>query len=248
MTQPSSNPWDLGGGGESFPFDNVGDEIEGFIQEMSERQGTDFDGEPDWWDDAKTRPKMLTLIVLQTNLRENPTDDGMRTVTLSGGKKPFPDGGKSRMCAAITAVKAATGAAQMQFNGWFKMKFVAEGPRTKPGFNPPKYYEAWYRPPVMDLDGANRTAPSNEVPQTYGAPATTAPGQNWPAEQSGGPDWAQSNAVNTQTGEIQGGAPAQGAPVTAGGPITAAQIAGLKAANVDPALVYGADWQSRVIP
>lgn len=234
MTNPNSNPWDLGGGGESFPFDHIGDEIEGYVQEMSERQGTDMQtGEPDWWDEAKTRPKMLTILTLQTNLRTAPEDDGMRTVTLSGSKKPET---KSRMAAALAAVKAATGGSQMQFNAWFKMKYVADGPRTKPGFNPPKYYEAWYRPPVMDLDGNSQpSSPASQMSQPQ-------PGANWPsAQSSSGPEWAQSSSVPEAASNPPASAAAGGAA------ITAAQIAGLRAAGVDPALVYGADWESRVV-
>lgn len=240
MTQPNSNPWDLGGGGESFPFDNLGDEVEGFVQDMMDRQATDMQTqEPDWWDEAKTRPKMLTIVTLQTNLRENPKDDGLRGITLSGSKKPFPDGGLSRMAAAYKAIRSATGGTEFQFNAWFKMKWVAEGPRTRPGFNPPKYYEAWYRPPVMDLDGANRTAPANEIPQTYAEPQAAAQ----PAGQTYGPGGGPQPGANPSS------APAQGAPNNlAGATITAAQIEGLKAAGVDPALVYGADWHTRVVP
>jgi len=222
MTQPVNNPWDLGGGGESFPFDNIGDEVEGFVQEMIERQGTDMQtGKLDWWDEEHTRPKMLTILVLQTALRTTPNDDGMRSITLSGSKKPET---RSRMAAAVGAVKAATGGTQMEPNAWFKMKYIGDGPKTKPGFNAPKYYEAWYRPPVMDLDGASQTAPVNQVAQGY-AP------QDVPAQQ-------QLPATNV--------APAQSP--NGGAAITVAQVEGLKAAGVDPALVYGADWHTRVVP
>lgn len=222
MTNPANNPWDLGGGGESFPFDNVDDEIEGYVQEMSERQGTDMrTGEPAWWDKEQTRPQMLTILILQTSLRTTPHDDGKRSVTLSGSKKPES---RSRMAAALGAVKTATGGSEMAFNAWFKMKFVGEGPRTQVGFNPPKYYEAWYRPPAMDLEGNSH--------QASPAPASQ---ENQPAQ-----GWAQEQLQGAQQ---QLGANAQAAGV----PITAAQVAGLKAAGVDPALVYGADWANRVV-
>lgn len=243
MTNPANNPWDLGGGGESFPFDHVGDEIEGFIQEMDTRQGSDMQtGELAWWDKEQTRPVMLTILTLQTSLRERPNDDGMRNVTLSGSKKPAPDGGKSRMCAAVTAVRDATGGTEMKFNGWFKMKFVGEGPRTKPGFNPPKYYEAWYRPPAMDLDGQDRTPPAGQMSQP-------APGANWPNhQQSSGPEWAQGAQQQVMQDQQQAQAAPQQDTNIRTRPITAAEVAGLSAAGVDPAIVYGADWEGRVVP
>lgn len=205
------NAWDLGGGGESFPFDNVGDEIEGYIQDVTERQSTDVQtGEPTWWDKEHTRPKMVTIVTLQTSLKDSPQDDGMRNVTLAGSKKPES---KSRMAAVFGAVKAATGGTALQYNAWLKMKYVGDGPRTKVGFNPPKYFEAWYRPPVHDLEnGANAQppAPTSQLPQQEQQPARTA--------------------------------------TPADGGITAAQVAGLRAAGVDPAVVYGEGWESRVTP
>lgn len=240
MTEP--NAWDLGGGGDSFPFDKIGDEIEGYVQEMIERQGSDMEtGEPAWWDKEQTRPKMITVLTLQTNLREIPNDDGRRSVTLSGSKKPES---RSRMAAALGAVKAATGGSQMQFNAWFKMRFVEEGAPVKRGYNGPKYYEAWYRPPVMDLDGNDQTAPANKVADDPGyrqGHAGTA--DPWDVSQpaTGGPDFAQPDTVGIVSSSDPGH-PSQstGIPV--------ATIAGLKAAGMDPADVFGPGWESRVTP
>lgn len=243
---PDTNAWDLGGGGESFQFDRTGDEVEGFITDMSTRQGSDMQtGEPDWWDKEKTRPVMLTLLTLQTNLKDGVKDTGLRTVTLAGSKKPGPDGGKSRMCAARTAVLDATGGTAMEPGAWFKMKFVGEGPKTKPGFNPPKYFDAWYRPPVHDLDGQDRTAPANQVPATYGT-GQTQPGTNWPGNNAQtAPSWAQGAAPVSGAGVGNGAAAPAADPTT--GPVTMAQVEALKAINVDPAQVYGADYQSRIV-
>src|SRR5216117_2466964 len=59
MTQQPNDPWDIGGGGDSFPFDHIGDEIEGYVQEMSTRQGSEIGtSKPAWWDEKHTRPKM----------------------------------------------------------------------------------------------------------------------------------------------------------------------------------------------
>lgn len=46
---------------------------------------------------------------------------------------------------------------------------------------------------------------------------------------------------------VEPAAPASALAGTVGQPITAEQVAGLQALNVDPATVFGADWQTRVI-
>lgn len=213
---PQENAWDLGGGGENFAYERIGDEVEGTVIDMVTRQGTDMQtNEPDFWDKEKTRPVMLTLLTLQTTLKDNPKDSGLRTITLAGGKKPYPDGTKSRMCAARTAVLEATGSTAMQPGGWFKMRFSGEGARTKPGFNPPKAFEAWYRAPKLDLDGQDRTPPVNQMSEP-------APGANWPSA----------------------GTPTTSSPTA--GVLTTAQVEGVRALGVDPAKVFGNDWQSRV--
>src|SRR5580765_8144104 len=76
-TRMPNDPWDLGGGGQSFAFDRVGDAVEGYILDMVDRQGTDLDtGELAWWDKEHTRPVMLKIMTLQTTLKDNPSDDG----------------------------------------------------------------------------------------------------------------------------------------------------------------------------
>jgi hypothetical protein len=236
----NNDPWDLGGGGESFPFDHVGDEVEGFIQDMVDRQGTDLDtGELAWWDKEQTRPVMLKIVTLQTTLKENPADDGKRNVTLSGSKKPNPDGTMSKMAAALSAVKSATGGGTaFQFNAWFKMRFSSEGARTKPAFSPPKYYQAWYRPAVMDLDGPDQTNPVNQVPETWGS-------------QQPAPAWAQQTGENyqQQTGENYQQQPAQVAQggTLAGETITAAAVEAIRKAGMNPDTVFGPGWQARVV-
>lgn len=214
------DPWDLGGGGESFQFDHIGDEVEGFVIDMDERQGNDIEtGEPEFWDKDKTRPVMITMVTLQTKLRDKPNDTGIRTLTLSGSKKPNPDGTKSRMCAVRNAVLEATGGTAMAFNGWLKMRFTSEGARTRPAYNPPKYYEAWYKAPAMDLDGSDNAAPANQA-----APSQVGPG---------GPG----NGV---------GAGGGGSVASSNAPLTKAQVEAIKAAGMDPAVVFGANWESRV--
>lgn len=259
----NNDPWDLGGGGESFPFDHVGDEVEGFIQDMVDRQGTDLDtGELAWWDKEQTRPVMLKIVTLQTTLKENPADDGKRNVTLSGSKKPNPDGTMSKMAAALLAVKSATGGGTaFQFNAWFKMRFSSEGARTKPAFSPPKYYQAWYRPAVMDLDGPDQTAPVNQMSQDNTWHTNTTGGPSDRVTQNAGPAWAQQpqpqpgdeHMTEPWTTPAAGGNyQQQPAPVAQGGTlagetITAAAVEAIKKAGMNPDTVFGPGWQARVV-
>lgn len=259
---PEKDAWDLGGGGESFAFDRIGDEVEGFITDMAERQGTNMQtNEPEWWDKEHTRPIMLTLVTLQTNLREGPKDHGLRTVTLAGSKKPNPDGTKSRMCAARTAVLAVTGGTAMEPGAWFKMRFSSEGVKTRVGFNAPKYFEAWYRSPVHDLDGNNTTAPANQISESSQA------GANWPSSQGAttGPAWANTGTTTTNPGATSisqnlaqhldlpsADQYPPGAPQ--GEKVTAAAVAGVRrlGANAEHGeemvvQVFGADYQSRIV-
>ena len=312
--------WDLGGEGNSFPFDRIGDKVYGMVIDLNDRQQTDMEGtptagQPSTWPNGD--PKMMSIVTLQTELRESPTDDGKRTVPLTGSKKPET---QSRMAAVVGAVKAATnGSTALQYGGYLGIAFTGEKPPTTRGMSATKLYDAIYRPPAMEID--------KPVPQQQAAPPQAAPQQNaqqgWQS-QGAGPAWAQqepptpdpwggqqetlsqpvdngawgsqqqqqaqnpwagapsndpwavpapaqqqpaSNQWNPAQQGNPGPSPAQGqaAPPAAsapqqgqqppsaqnGGqtpPPTASQIAGLQAIKIDPASVYGPDWQSRVVP
>lgn len=228
-----NDPWDLGGGGQSFPFDRIGDEVEGHITDVVTRQGNHIvTNEPEWWDKEETRPKMITIVTLQTAIRDNPKDSGLRSITLSGSKKPYPDGTQSKMCAARTAVLEVTGGTAMEPRAWFKMRYSRDGARTKPNFTPPKGFDAWYRSPVHNLDGDDRTAPANQLSQSSQA------GANWPdSSAQTAPSWAQgANTTTNTTGP-------------AAGTLTQAQVEGVRALGGDDAVVavFGADWKNRVV-
>lgn len=223
-----NNAWDLGGGGQSFPFDRIGDEVEGHVVDMDTRQGTDMQTDkPEWWDAEQTRPKLITLLTLQTAIRDNAKDSGLRTVTLAGSKKPNIDGTKSRMCAARTAVLEATGGTAFEPGAWFKMRFTSEGARTRPNFNPPKGFDAWYRSPApatLDLDAPARSAANSQTDPWSINPATN----------------MTSNAVNTVTGEIR---------QNQTGSLTAKQVkdVGDLVGEDGIAAVFGANWRDRVV-
>ncbi len=235
MTEPNS--WDLGSEGNSFSFDNLADRVEGLVIDLVERQSTDMDtGQPAFWENGDK--KMLSVVTLQTELRDpaNPADDGKRTVPLSGSKKAES---QSRMAAVLGAVRQATGGTQLQFHGWLALQYVGDGVPTRRGFNAPKLYIADYRPPAMDLD---KSMPPVAPPvQQQSTPQQADP---WAVNQGPGPGWAQQN----QQPAPQQQQPAPAAqPAANGSAVTTAQIEGLRALGIDPASVYGADWQQRVV-
>jgi len=160
MSQDSIN---LGSEGTAFPFNVIGDTVEGTIMKMEEVQQTDMDsGLPATWTDGS--PKMMWRVILQTSLRDGPDDDGKRSVYLRGSKKPES---KSTMAAALVAVKRATGSAHLQRGGWLKMTYSGNGVPPKRGYSPPKEYESDYRAPgpvAVDLGGQPPQQPYQPAP------------------------------------------------------------------------------------
>jgi hypothetical protein len=313
--------WDLGGEGNSFPFDRIGDKVYGMVIDLVDRQQTDMEGtatagQPSTWPNGD--PKMMSIVTLQTELRDSPTDDGKRTVPLTGSKKPES---QSRMAAVIGAVKLATnGSTALQYGGYLGLAFTGEKPPAQRGLSATKLYSAIYKAPAMELDqppkvqqapaqgqqqgqrqsdwqsggagpqwaqqeppadpwaGQQETlsqpvdngawgsqsqqqqqanpwagAPTNDpwaVPQSAQQSQPPASNQQWnPAQQGNpGPSPAQGQGGPTTMAAPQQGQQPQAAQN--GGqptPPTAQQIAGLQAINIDPASVYGPDWQSKVV-
>lgn len=214
--------FDLGGqGGNSFPFENIGDSITGQILDLEEVQQTDMDtGEPVEWPNGK--PKMMFRLTLQTDLRDpaDPADDGVRSIYLRGSRKSAT---RSSLAAALDAVKRATGNTQMQTGATYTHTYVADGVPSRRGYNAPKEYEGHYVPPAMNLDGDQAAAPA--MPQQAPHATHTTQAQA-PAQQAAAPAPAQQ-------------APAQAAPQAAqaapAGKYTAEQLAALQAAGIDPA-------------
>lgn len=141
-TAPDANAFLLGGGGKSAKFENVGDTIKGVICAQPEmRQQTDIKtGLPTTWDDGQ--PKMQLVVKLQTELREDADDDGVRNLYIAGGFKRM-----SLQKAVAEAVKAAK-AKGLEVGGTLAVKFTGEEPASTRGFNPAKLYMAKYEPPT----------------------------------------------------------------------------------------------------
>jgi hypothetical protein len=180
--------YDLGGGGNSFPFERPGDVVTGRIVDIQEIQQTDMDtGIPQTWDNGQ--PKMMVQVELQTELRDpqNLADDGKRSVYLKGSKKSESF---SSSAAVLDAVKAATGSTQLAVGGTLTLQYTGDGVASARGKNPPKQYRAQYVAPSVDLSGGQQQQ-GGWGSQPPAQPAGQAAGQ-WgaqPAQVSGG--WGQ---------------------------------------------------------
>lgn len=162
----NANPWDLGGeGGNSFPFDTIGDSVTGTIESLREVQQTDLQtGEPKTFSNGE--PMMMYQVTLaNTNAPRNsanPADDGHRSVYLKGSRKAET---QSSLAAVLAAVKQATGGTALEPGATLTLTYVGNGQQANRGFSPPKLYSAVYVRPAMNLGGA---------PQQQAYPAATA--------------------------------------------------------------------------
>ena len=139
MTQPTGNDLLMGGGRtRSASFDGIAPiTVEGVVTEPpGVTQELDFDTrEPKFWDDGK--PKLLTVIKIQTELRVDDDDDGVRTIFA-----------KFKLRDAIRDAVKAAGAKGVLPGGFLSVTYVADEPK-KPGHRGKaiKLYSATYVPP-----------------------------------------------------------------------------------------------------
>lgn len=149
-------------------FTNVGDEITGTIAGAPyERQQTKFGTqEPDFWPDGT--PKMQILVPLQTALREDPNDNGERTLYVAS----------KNMKSAIGQAIRAAGASDITPGGTLTVKYVGNDPASKNPANPAKLYQATYTPGASPLAAAPQTAQAPVATTAAAAvPATPQPVQ-----------------------------------------------------------------------
>src|SRR5262245_4773219 len=155
----------MGGGGKNFPFETIGDQVTGTIISVNKRQQTDLTtGEPKTWPNGE--PRFMFNIQLQTNLRDDEFDDGVRSINVKWNSQK----------AVQDAVRRA-GASKLDIGGTLTLKYSANGPRGNFP-QPPKLYVANYIPPD---DGAALMGAGTGAPAAY-------PGSPQPADP---PDWAR---------------------------------------------------------
>jgi hypothetical protein len=171
-TQPTADQFLLGGGGKSASFPTIGTTVSGTIAAMPEtRQQTDISGNPLTWENGDKRWQLV--VPLQTDLREDPDDDGIRNLYVKGSKDP-----KSQsLHAAVASAVQAAGAKGLELGGTLTVTYVGDGVASTRGFNPPKKYQATYqRPDASQASGDFLgTAQPSEAPAQQQSPAQQQP-------------------------------------------------------------------------
>lgn len=164
----------MGGGGKNFPFDNIGDQVTGTIISVTKRQQTDLTtGEPKTWPNGE--PRYMYNIQLQTSLREDEYDDGVRSINVKWQSQK----------AVQDAVRRA-GGKRLEPGGELTLRYSGNGPRGNYP-QPPKLWQANY---VLPDPGAGFMEDGG-VPFNQHRPAQEYPGSPQPAEP---PEWARPEA------------------------------------------------------
>lgn len=149
-TQDDVNAFLQSLGAKSFPFDTIGDSVQGIVIDMQVRQQTDMEtGEPQTWKDGS--PKKMLVLTLQTDLQDDETDDGIRTLYLRGGNFTASKGqGASGMTALREGIKRAS-ATEIETGARLTMTFTGLGTATNRAYSPPKLYTIEYEPPTKNV-------------------------------------------------------------------------------------------------
>lgn len=140
----------FGGGGHAAKFDKIGDKVKGVITNVELQQQTSLeDNTPLFWDNGQ--PRMILVVTLQTDLRDDEDDDGIRRVYAKGGKFEVEEGeGVSAKDAIADAVKAA-GAKSLDEGGELVVVHSGVAKRKTRGHNPAKLFRAQYKAPVASV-------------------------------------------------------------------------------------------------
>ena len=140
----------FGGGGKAAKFDEIGDTVEGFIENVEVSQQTSMeDNTPLTWPDG--RPREQLVITLATDAREGDDDDGVRKLYAKGGKYEVASGAGTSMKDAIADAVKKSGSRSIDQGGRLKVGYSGEGKKTNRGYSAPKLYRAVYEPPKASV-------------------------------------------------------------------------------------------------
>ncbi|HEY9310264.1 MAG TPA: hypothetical protein VIP82_20870 [Microbacterium sp.] len=147
---------------KGLKFDQIGVTHTGTVKsEPRERQQTKFGTqEPAFWPNGD--PMMQILVDLQTDQREDPNDDGARTLYVASGN----------MKRAISDAIRTAGASDILPGGVLTVQYVGNDPASKNPANPAKMYAAQYTAPPSGFVAQPAAAAPQQafVPQGHGAP------------------------------------------------------------------------------
>jgi hypothetical protein len=158
MTTPPTEAQLLGGGAQAAKFAAPGDSIDGTVMSKQIKQVTKMGtNEPEFFPSGD--PKWQILATLQTTLRDDADDDGLRTVYI-----------KSHMMGAVRSAVGQTGASELEPGGWLRVTFTNYGEAQR-GLNPPKLFVAEYRRPDAQVLGVQPQSQTYQPPvQQQAAP------------------------------------------------------------------------------
>jgi hypothetical protein len=133
-------------GGKSFSFEKLDDIVIGEVVSAVVAQQTDVEtNTPLTWADGSPRKQLV--ITLQTELRNNDDDDGIRMIYAKGGKHDVDTGEGTSMKDALAAAVRAGGGNGIEPGDKLAVAWTGVGVRKNRAFNPPKLYTAqWSRP------------------------------------------------------------------------------------------------------
>jgi hypothetical protein len=234
MTNPPSSKDLLGNAAKAFKFDAIGDVAQGTVISTVVRQVTKMGtGELEFFKSGD--PKWQIIVTLQTTLREDPDDDGQRTLYV-----------KSYMFSAVRQAVAATGADDLERGGYLTVVHTGLGEAER-GLNPPKLFSAEYKRPSAQLLAGQAPAPQApqqaypqyapgqpSAVQDYAAPAPAPHSQAAPQASQPAPQYAQAPVATQQSAPAPIPAPAA-APAAGPSP---EQLAAVIRAGLDPAQVF----------
>lgn len=171
MTSTTAEQFLLGGGGKSAKFDAIGASITGTIASPPEvKQQTSMEtGQPLTWDNGD--PRMQLVVTLQTSLREDSDDDGLRKLYVKGSK----DRASQSMHAAVASAVEAAGAKGLDVGGTLTVTYVGDGVAKTRGFNAPKKYQAVYKAPDASAFLGTDQGTVNTATGELTSPAPAAP-------------------------------------------------------------------------
>lgn len=143
MSMDEANSYLFASGSKSFQFNDINDIVRGTIESAEVKQQTSIEGELLTWQDGTPRKQLV--ITLQTNLKDDDDDDGLRTIYAKGGRYDVQSGsGKSMRDAIVEAVKAA-GGKEIKVGDELAVCFSGMGKVKQRGQSAPKLYEASYK-------------------------------------------------------------------------------------------------------
>lgn len=147
----------LFGGGKSFQFNEIGDTCRGEVVSAELQQQTSIEGQKLTWDDGSPRKQLV--ITVQTDLREDDDDDGIRTLYAKGGNYDIDTGSGQSMRNAIGEAVKKAGAKSLDAGDEIAVSFTGLG-KAKRGQSAPKLYTAGYRKAVASVAAADLFADS----------------------------------------------------------------------------------------